>query len=676
MMTGSVAALDPLAGWPVWQKEDRPFLERIVRRVPDRFRDNLRRQYGRILESQGPGWVERHREANLMIGRVAGLLEGRAGLTADDEEIRARARAWADRCRAATVGRPPERARPWVERRARAAGVPAPDGDHDAAAVARARDDQWWRRQLRRTTGRNVEAVGRELGMVHKRREPYVSDETVSRRRQQRARNRALLEEVLAVNEAGQEYTLAELADLSVSNPALRRGELMVRIRGTEEMAEAAGHVAGFFTLTTPSRFHAHHASGARNEKWDGSTPREAHHYLTRLWARVRAHWKREALEPYGLRVAEPHHDGTPHWHLLLFMPQRQAARVREILEDHALREAPDEPGARRHRLKTEWIDPEQGSATGYVAKYVAKAIDGHALDSDLFGNDAREAAARIDAWAATWGIRQFQFMGTPPVGLWRELRRLDGAPAGPLGDAFAAADAGNWRRFAEVVAGAPGLAVAKEAGGLNRYGEDRGPVPVGVQYGRCIYRTRRRIWETGRRGEVRRPAYTGRARPDGGRAWAAQIGRLRERQTWGRDMSALWAAMDYARAKNAERNERNKGLPGERADQETGMGKAIHKENRARLAGVYLQQENGVGPGGLDVAGGAAAGPWTGVNNCTEVGNHGGREPAQAPGGAGSYEAVPGAPGIAGDPGGAGGRDGRPGKPAGGPGGPGRGSR
>ena len=34
----------------------------------------------------------------------------------------------------------------------------------------------------------------------------------------------------------------------------------------------------------------------------------------------------------YGFRVAEPQHDGTPHWHLLLFMPRENVKQIGSII--------------------------------------------------------------------------------------------------------------------------------------------------------------------------------------------------------------------------------------------------------------------------------------------------------------------------------------------------------
>ncbi|MGO9446413.1 MAG: replication endonuclease, partial [Thiobacillaceae bacterium] len=115
-------------------------------------------------------------------------------------------------------------------------------------------DSRWWRRKLRQKHGRDVEAAAIETGLVRAQAGIYVSDETLETIRQQNKRNRRILESMLAVSDDGDSLNLAEIADSTISNPRIRRAELMTRVRGFEDCAKHLAHVAEFYTVTCPSR--------------------------------------------------------------------------------------------------------------------------------------------------------------------------------------------------------------------------------------------------------------------------------------------------------------------------------------------------------------------------------------------------------------------------------------
>ena len=326
---------------------------------------------------------------------------------------------------------------------ARMAGV-QPAALSVAGAVARMVDETWWRRALRVKVSRVVEAGAIKLGIVNARSGGYASNNAVQRRADQVARNAQALAHSYWRNESGQVFSLADLAAGSVSNPEIRGGELMTRIRGAEEYADAAGHVGLFVTLTCPSAMHAMtQGSGGRpikNRHYDGkSTPRDGQQWLRAQWARARAAMARAGVKVYGVRVAEPHHDATPHWHALLWAENAQAAATLEtIIRAQWLSEYASERGAQSNRVNVKRLTA--GGAAGYVAKYVAKSVGHHVLpdsqdnaQGELLTVETGDVPGyrRVDAWAATWGIRQFQFIGLPPVTVWRELRRVTSDQAG-----------------------------------------------------------------------------------------------------------------------------------------------------------------------------------------------------------------------------------------------------
>lgn len=402
--------------------------------------------------------------------------------THDDDALcdHARAQARAVAQDAAYLGQP-RRAMEKAITRAERHGIEPPEGYGIAGTLGRLSCELWWRRKLRRINSRRLEQRQRILGRVHLRDGIYISQEGLQRRREQNVRNAMLLEAMTATNQEGQEYTLAELSELGLANPNNRRAELMLRIRDTENEARRLGHVGMFYTITCPSRFHPVKARPFRiNTKYDGSTPREAQAHLQGQWAKARAKLKRLGRGIYGIRVVEPHHDGTPHWHLLLWMKPEDVGAVTSELREYAFevdRHELTTKEARKARFDAKAIDYSRGTAAGYVAKYISKNINGEQFSRgnivgdnlDKYGHPLEASAPRIEAWASCWGIRQFQFVGLPSVTVWRELRRIREAElldaweqernpepeaAAILAEIRQYADAGQWDKWLRAMGG------------------------------------------------------------------------------------------------------------------------------------------------------------------------------------------------------------------------------
>ncbi|OOE45105.1 replication endonuclease [Salinivibrio kushneri] len=330
--------------------------------------------------------------------------------------------------------------------------------------MSRLIDETWWARKLDLAHRRFSEHCRIIAGKVRKGVSPYLSQAALREYRERRTANEHALKDMMAENEwLGKEILLWDAVQASVSNPEIRRTELMVRMAGFEKLAEEEEMMGAMITVTAPSAYHAFttgkNKKAYSNKKYNGANPKQTNQYLCNVWAKVRAFLNRRNVHMMGFRVTEPHHDATPHWHMLLFFKPEDAELIRFAFSEYFTRKHREELRVdsgdfsiwaksfskeghfapldkdhievtrRRIRARVDWkeIDPEKGSATGYIAKYIAKNVDGYKVGIDEEAEAAADTTAMsVVGWASEWGIRQFQQIGGPSVTVWRELRRME----------------------------------------------------------------------------------------------------------------------------------------------------------------------------------------------------------------------------------------------------------
>lgn len=281
-------------------------------------------------------------------------------------------------------------------------------------ALLKMQCDKWWARQLKTIRRQFLELLEIATGQVgkdlyhdkkskkFKRRgiSPYSSKQAQREFTFAQASGRQFLEMMELQSSDGDVISLIEAVKSGMANPANRRNELMLRIRETEELADEMGYVGVFYTITCPSRFHAN------SSKWNGETPKDAQNYLTQTWARARSKLNRRGLKYFGVRVVEPHADGCPHWHMMLFMPKNKLQEVNAILRWYFIQEDKAElydyygPVQTRAKVVNEWVDI---NTHGTHIKTVEKCVSYRA------GTKKSELFKTYKQKRREWGLKKSQ---------------------------------------------------------------------------------------------------------------------------------------------------------------------------------------------------------------------------------------------------------------------------
>ncbi|WP_167761360.1 replication endonuclease [Duganella callida] len=263
---------------------------------------------------------------------------------------------------------------------------------------------RWYRRSLLRDARQRLDYAHHEQRLIGAEKSRIVSSPVLASRRYQRAKQMAYLEntEVFVVGADGEELAIT-CADI-YKTPRKIFGKHYVRMKGLEKFSLEQSLIGYFLTLTLPPEWHPNPKNG--NNSWEGASPGDGHRELQRKWR----NWQVVFGKTMFVRVEEQHEDGTPHWHILVWIkPEDEALLLKKFAQHFGMPPAAD----------IRKIDLSKGTGTSYLSKYVLATLGtGSAMHA--------ETAELADAHRATWGGRMIQISDLKGSStIWDELRRL-----------------------------------------------------------------------------------------------------------------------------------------------------------------------------------------------------------------------------------------------------------
>lgn len=287
-------------------------------------------------------------------------------------------------------------------------------------------DAAWQTGQLRRRvtkTGLLIAACLRTVG--GRNGAAYVDAHTEGRFHERQERAREMAGRRWFLSDAGDRVRLLDIMD---AQAAATLSRLYAQLLGMQTLAERRGLSAVFLTLTLPPRYHPNPTQGRRS--WTSAVGIEAgKKALQNDWRRfLRRLDKHEIDVVFGAAFKEPHKDGTPHLHALVWVAPEHVDDVIRILGETA-------PG--RHRTDAKVIDPNYQGPRGpakpitYLMKYLIKSVNDGAKAAELAGGagddeddgDHLTNHAAVRAWASAYGLRRWSLLGVHGVQrLWQTI--------------------------------------------------------------------------------------------------------------------------------------------------------------------------------------------------------------------------------------------------------------
>ena len=271
---------------------------------------------------------------------------------------------------------------------------------------------------------------------------PYVDGWTLRRFEHQQVANAAFLKKHVAIS-LDQRIPLSEIAS---SAAASRRAQWYAMILGMREIASRDSFTPVFVTVTLPGEWHLCPRFGEPGDP--RHSPTDAAKEIGKRWHNALCMFKGRKGQLFGIRVAEPHADGTPHLHCVLWVKLSQCDDLRDCLAKHFPAGTQSEKEYRDKGDFTKgpalvikkWEERSEDDARGcadaasYALSYVLDVLENDTGNADPIADAGNlqksrtksKEIKRVKAWARHARLRRLSLVGLNPgtIGRWATFYR------------------------------------------------------------------------------------------------------------------------------------------------------------------------------------------------------------------------------------------------------------
>ncbi len=353
------------------------------------------------------------------------------------------------------------------------AGIQVDTSSAFEPVISRLRCHQWLTRKYMRIAQEESLHFNQQFQRIGNGEAYATTNDDVDRREHQLARHKAHLSRFVVGTQDKGYKTLAEIMNTTDK----RIAELYVFSLGIDALAVEQGKTYMMITLTCPPTMHPNPMG---NRSWDRTRARDAYKFLNNANEAVKRRLANKGIsfkhgDAYGIIVSEPHQDGCPHLHILMYYrPEDQALIIDEYEKTFHWHKKAVDFSIENPDYQNNEGESAAARGSSYLFKYLSESFY-EAGDCDNTADKGKHYRARhISAWRAQIGARAFRTFGLLRCAtLWRQCRKLRGSKADcgeALQKAIDAACSNDFKGFYHCILGST-IKVVTEAR-ATRYGD------------------------------------------------------------------------------------------------------------------------------------------------------------------------------------------------------------